>query len=593
MKQVVVRAYGARLLGSKDAEAHATGVFLGQNKLWNKLVEIEQTARTAYQDALAASDPELASLNEQHAAEEAVMQALLDARASARAAARSKKTDVEKPQAAAIKTSAARLKEIRAQMKICKVRAKEAAKPLVEAAEVKRRELVKAAAEAAGLWWCHSETVLARYDTARVKAMKTGAQLRFHRYDGEGSMGVRFSVAGGDLTKIRAGSTDLLSIERPSTELLGRAKEVKADGGRRVVVTVRAGARAEDGAIPKLRFLVTIPADRDLPVNIPLKTVTLRRDMHVHKSEWKMVFTFSKEVDELPPVLLAQGACGIDFGWRLVRGDDGARALRVAAISWGQDRPVQYVTLDDHWMRRMERADRLRGELDHSANLFASKLLPLITKEALVAAGLSEDEWFFRLALKAGRAKRAYSSLLMAVCEAHAQRDNPVPGLVEICEPWYRGARSLALEAHHTRRKAVDHRKHLFRNVAAQVVSRAGLLGIEDADFRELAATTREDGTDNELVLAARRNRVWASPSELRLAIEQAAKREQREVFKVPAAGTSRACSSCGHVHDSPIVDLVFVCEGCEKVWDQDDNSAHNCREISMQEGVSSLESTA
>lgn len=51
MKKVVVRAFGARLRGGSEAEQLATSVFLQQNRLWNKLVEIEKENRLAYRSA--------------------------------------------------------------------------------------------------------------------------------------------------------------------------------------------------------------------------------------------------------------------------------------------------------------------------------------------------------------------------------------------------------------------------------------------------------------------------------------------------------------------------------------------------------------
>lgn len=47
-KKIVARAFGARLLGGPAASETATQVLLGQNRLWNKLVEIERDARVAY-----------------------------------------------------------------------------------------------------------------------------------------------------------------------------------------------------------------------------------------------------------------------------------------------------------------------------------------------------------------------------------------------------------------------------------------------------------------------------------------------------------------------------------------------------------------
>lgn len=584
-KKIIVRAFGARLLGGTAANELASEVFMAQNRLWNKLVEIERANRQAYREALSASDGELAELEAQEQALVANMEELLKQRNKARAIARSKKADNENPNLKTqLQTANASLKEVRGKMRERRVAAKEAAKPLITAAEELRRQQVKAVAAEAGLWWCHSETVLARYDVARVRAMKDGAELRFRRYDGDGSMGVRFSVEGGSLDKVRAGKTDQLRFRSPTQEELGNMLAVKADGGRRTVVRVRAGSKADDKSIPALEFLVTMHAGMELPEDVPLKTVTITRRMHVRKAEWKMVFTFSEEVGEIENGDLPVKAAGIDLGWRLVKDEvDGERALRVAAISFGPEERVQYVTLGHDWLRRMERADRLRGQLDDSANAFAAQLLPLLTDEAL--ASLEEDDWFRVICGKARRAKRAYPMLLVAVCDAHARAGKPLgENAGKMMSEWRREAIRLAEQAHHTRRRAVDHRKHVFRNAAALLVQQAGLIGMEDVDLRKLALRQQADGTDNELALAARRNRTWAAPSELRLAVQQAAKRQGLELVGVDPKGTTTTCSACGQEHGGPIEDLVFVCQGCGKVWDQDENAALNCRNLALRE---------
>lgn len=583
-KHVTVRAFGAKLLGGKPAQDQVHSVLRLQNNLWNKLVEIERASRQAYNEALAQSDTDLAALIELAAQQELAVQALLDARNKERAKDRRKKTDNSQNYAALIKNASDELKTTRALIKEGKARAKAAAKPLIEQAELARRATVKEAAAQSGLWWSHKDAVLARYDTARVRAMKTGKMLQFHRYDGVGSMTIRIgsSAAPQDWAAILAGRTTMITVREPTPKELGRKKAVASDGTRRMVVTVRAGDKAEDKSIPKLDFMVAFHPGCDMPADAPLRTVTLKRDMHVDKEEWKIVFMYSRAgKPEDAQVDLPAQAVGIDFGFRLVRGEqDNTPELRVAAISTGDK--VRYVTLEHAWLRRMQRADRLRSELDELSNGFWLYIKPLLTVEAL--SGLAEDEWFRVLAGKVTRAKGAYTELLRQLCRAHQQAGMPLGEEVEQrMQDYSKQALRMALQAHHTRRRALDHRKHIYRNVAAQIAASTGMVGLEDVDFRQLAQLENPDGTENDLAQAARKYRTWAAPSELRLAIEQACKREKREVVSVPAPDTTRTCSACGHVHPAGIEDLTFVCQGCGKVWDQDENAAHNIRNVVLE----------
>lgn len=579
-KIVTVRAFGARLLGGKDSEALADDVFRAMNRYWNKLVEIEHAARITYREALLQSDTELSGLQVQADEQQMLIDSLITARNLERSQKRSKKTDGAANYASLIKQSSEKVKALRLAMREIKARAKEAAKPLLEAAELKRREYVKLATKEANLWWAHSETILAKFDVARVKAMKEGRELRFHRYDGNASMGVRFTGDGGDMAKILGDKTALLRFRDPSPEELGRMSAVKGDGGQRKVIEIRAGDKAEDGTIPRLMFLVTMHAGRDFPTDAALKTVSITRTIHVNKGEWKMVFTFSRaSTDHEPMPDLPQKAVGIDFGFRMVKDDDGQTALRIGTVNSG-DR-VEYITLGQDWLRRMERADRLRSELDEVCNTFQALIRAAMPDELL--ARLDDDSWFKVVSGKVKRAKGAYASLLITLCEAHEREDQPLgPGVAQQMHVFHREALSLSLEAHHCKRRALDHRKHVYRNVAAKLVKEAGLIAIVDTDFRKVAATTDEQGSDTELHLTARRNRTWGAPSELRLAIEQTAKREKAELVLVPAANNTRTCSSCGHEHPEKMAELVFVCQGCSKVWDQDVNASANARNFGL-----------
>ena len=116
-KKIVVRAFGARLLGGAAASETATQVLLGQNRLWNKLVEIERDARVAYRGALSSSDAELATLEGMSTALDEKALKLLEERNKARARARSKKSDADGDIPAQLRAIYAEQKTLRARMR--------------------------------------------------------------------------------------------------------------------------------------------------------------------------------------------------------------------------------------------------------------------------------------------------------------------------------------------------------------------------------------------------------------------------------------------------------------------------------------------
>lgn len=237
-------------------------------------------------------------------------------------------------------------------------------------------------------------------------------------------------------------------------------------------------------------------------------------------------------------------AVGVDFGWRVVKDREwGERTgLRVATIA-NKDGTKQHITLPPELLARFERSTRLRSELDVAANEFWVRTASLLR---MTLATLSEDEWLRVLVGKAKRAHRPYPSLMEAITRAHAA--NPVlgPEEDEQMQAWARRARRLNVAAFGARRKAADHRKHLYRNVAARLVRECGLIAIKDTDFHKLAKLVDDDGKETELNKHARANRFMASPSELRQAIKMAALREQRELVNVAPAHTTNSACRCG-----------------------------------------------
>jgi transposase len=153
-------------------------------------------------------------------------------------------------------------------------------------------------------------------------------------------------------------------------------------------------------------------------------------------------------------------------------------------------------------------------------------------------------------------------------------------------EDWSRQVRPLVNEAFFVRRQALRWRKNFYRVFASGLVSRAGLLGLDGVALEELSKMKSPE-KENPLHERARRQRVLASCSELRLCIVTAATREGRFSARTHPTDKTRTCSSCGHVHGA-IDEILFVCDGCGKLWDRDENAALNHRfsAISTQEST-------
>ena len=577
MKQITIRKLGARLLG--DSESTILQSMRQQNRLWNKLVEIERANTEAYRQIVTDSDAELAAITKEHQAVEEQLEEVRIARNRARAAKRAKALDNAPDYAAAIKTLAARLKDLRVGMKACRARAKEAAAPRLQQLEEGRRAVVKAAAQEADLWWAHSELVLGAYDVARVRALKTNGTLRFRRFEGEGRIGVRFANG---IQLSAPPATGMLKVREPTSDELGVLQATRSKK-RIVAVDMRVGKPGEEKTPPIATFLVTVHAGAELLLNTPLKSVVVKRENHAGRGKWFMVFMFvDADADPIDKPLPAR-AVGVDFGFRMVRspdvhsvGDDArSQLLRVATVVGG-DGAKEHITLPSDLVGKFHHAAELRGELDRIANDFWLAHGPLFTEDVLGA--MSKDEWLRVLVQKAKRARQPYASLMLSIVRAHAEQPVLGEAVNNAMAAWGRRARRLTVATYGTRRRAVERRNHLFRNAAARLVAECGFLALKNTAFAALARLVSEDGsTENPLHAAARANRVIASPALLRAAIVQAAKREQRELVLVDPKDTTLECSQCGHRQGGPIADLMFVCYSCHTVHDQDENSALIC----------------
>lgn len=588
MDKITVRKYGARLVGDDAAIVQSLRV---QNRLWNALVEIEHANRDEYRKIILESDAELSELAATADSLDERLEQVRTKRNRERATARSKKIEGAAGYASQIKALSTQLKEIRAKMREARVRAKAAAKPRLTELETQRRQQVKQAAAAAGLWWAHLELVLNKFDVARQRSFATKSTLRFHPFDGNGIIGIR-SQAG--ILLSRPPNTDLLKLREATPEELGH---LRAEGARKRIVAIdfRIGKPDESGAIPKATFLVTIHKGMPLPLDIPLKIVTVKREARPQPDfvkwytnsapsfvKWYMNFTFVESDAELVSKPLERKAVGIDFGWRSVRdrewGDK--TGLRVAVLV-DSDGRKEHITLPPKFIARFKHADLLRSQLDTLTNEFWTEINPKFTKTILDQ--MSEDEWLRLLIERARRARNLHPARLCTIAKAH--NENPVLGkdVNKAMQHFAETARKLLIRQFNVRNRTIEYRKHLYRNTAARLATSYGMIAVKNTDFRSIAQLVDSDGNETELGKQARTNRFIVSPSELRNAIRNAAKREQCELVDVPPARTTTTCSSCGHVHQGPIEDLTFVCQGCGKVHDQDENSAALCLKIALE----------
>lgn len=534
-----------------------------RNQLWNNLVALERENREKYRALMLSSSEELASLQTRIDETESARERLVAEKKSLRASVRSKKVDTSVIDASVERLIAER-NALRSRAKEVREAIKEVIKPQAAALSQERYEAVKRLSAESGLWWCNSETVIAAYDVARVKAMKENTELRFHSFDGTGKLAVRAS-GGFPSEDMFAGKLSFVRIKAlPESEfahLSGRGRRSKA----RHHLTMTVYTSKDEASGKKYRHDVTWPIvmHRDLPEGT-VKSVAVHRKRVGNRFDWTCSITI--DVEETPKTLLdhpSRSACGIDLGFRIVPG-----GLRVATVV--DANTTEHIVLPQEWLDAVNYVEALQARLSDDDNATWLKLKPILA---------SHKSWPEDMVQRIEKSlhltdKTPVKTMRWLHARLRAEPDLAPTALKEL-DDHSNATHKRYAEMHNLRSKLHGRRKHIYRNVAARIGQAYSLVRIEDLDLRKLAMVKLENGADNDLQAAARKNRQRAALYELVLSIAHACGKSGALFEKMEPANSTLSCSECGAINEVSM-DIHFTCKGCGTVHDQDENAGRN-----------------
>lgn len=570
-KHVIVRQYGLLppLNWDQDCFEH---LFL-MNKFWNRLVEIEQESRRQYR-AILGEIPEVAAIEEQMSKTEAEALDHYASRKEARIKHKAKTGPHTKAYDEAIKELRARHKELLRQARVIRRTARGMVKPHLDSLERDRREMVKKAYQTSGLWWANYNAVLESYNRARVRAMKEGTELKFHRFSGEG----RFScqIQGGKSTaelldNVGTREVALRLIDQGEFAALtgrghqgGEAREVGSRRDRRqygiLAVTVYTG-RDSDGRVVRRTLDFPIILHRLLPEEGRLKMVRVNRRRIGAEFDWTATFTYTHEAEPVPPSD-SPLACGINLGWKQVH--DG---LRVATIFDGRG-PARHIVLSHALLARFARVDILKSQLDRATNEafeWLASSLPVELPEPL-------QELFQSLQ----RAKRSHFGTFAHFVLTWKKLELPFePELLSEADRRRRQIKRVEIEYANLREKIRRRRLDFYRNEAKSLAEKYGTIVLDRMDLQRLAALEAPDGTPTELPETARKRRGWAAVSELRDWIKKQSAKSGTIILEKGIASTV-TCHVCGEKGSKSVGTVTLTCSNCGSSWDSDSNAAAN-----------------
>ena len=573
-RTVLVRQYG--LLPPLDWDQDCQEHLWMQNKLWNALVEIDQTARGRY-FALMSAEPEVEEIEVRLLSLKEEKERLISEKKALRKNAGKKAGVDTSAQARRIAEISPEIRRLSKEAKEKRAEVRARLKPEIDRIEALRREDVKSARNASGLWWGNYNAVCASYETARIRAMKSGAELKFHSFDGTG----RFTC------QIQGGMTvsEFFSGER---QAIVSADPVSPDafwhpsrGERRrasrttLRITVYTGKDAEG---KPFRRMLSFPmvVHREIPENATIKQLVVSRKRVGTEFRWSATLTCTLP-GSAPPFERREESksCGIDLGWRLV-----PEGLRVATIA--SENGIRHLVLPEKALKRMDHVEDLKSRIDQELNRV---LLWFRSQWPALAPSFPEDlrERFLRHVRAPKVSGRKLAGSVLAWRDQHPEVR---PDLLSAMETWRKNHKRLTQEMDNLRDKIQAWRTDFYRNEAKRIAEDYAVIGLEDFDLREVVKLETPEGEKTDQPAAARANRVRASVSDLRKWLRLQAAKTGATVVEIPSKDTTRACWKCAHVNRSSAPGtLVWTCESCGERWDQDENAARNIRTATCAKG--------
>jgi hypothetical protein len=461
------RAYKFGVLKVLSGEATVMRELELQHELWNQLCMEDGKARKAFGSWLVQKDPDIGPLETEIGLLKATLAEASD----------SSSTDSEVQTARATKLGA--MFTIVTQLRRAVVADNKAEAVAIQHAE---KRSFRNVGSQSGLWWCHMEDVLARFETARWAAIKTGESLWPRRFSGSGTLKARLTSGSQSLriNDLVEGSTRLVHIRRADESERGpRLKAEKADGGTRAVVTILVSANHGDDQ-RSASFLVTL--HRPVPATARVKEVTLtRRAVAASMTSAKWSVSIVVEEGAVAPAKLSDGESRVEVG--VARPTLNGEARLVVATCIGPTGEIE-AALDGRWATGVSEALRLRLEKSESIAEVLRWLSGLLHPDL----ASSSNEGVERL--------RRLLSGQVSLRDLHAVSVQLVPspdGLnatdIALLVGKVKHLIDLAEKADHISKKADRYRISVFRVFAAAVVSQRKAVVVDRVDSANSGAS--------------------------------------------------------------------------------------------------------
>jgi hypothetical protein len=459
----------------------------------------------------------------------------------------------------------------------------------IRAAHRDARKLIRQTYADKGLYWGTYNAILDDHAVSRklvAAARKDGrrAQLRFHRFDGTGTLTIQLQRQAGDPPRspatIAAGNGKWRNVFG-LTKIDGSPEAVAAmtDAERKRTLTDRGILTWTLGQGASFQIPVTVHRPISPDADITGAQLTVRRIGAHHQ----ITVAVTARVPDPAP---AEGRppVALHCGWR-TRPDGSVRVATWAAATpvevppaladvvvshggqWGE------IVLPAAWIEYATRPSALRGQRDLNLAPVQAKLADWLDQHP--QPGDDDRPELTGAVVRQWHSPGRFASL------AIRWRDEPPPygrDIAALLEAWRKQDKHLWEWEAHQRVRGIGRRDDAWRRVGAWLAGLAGVLITEETD---LLAVMRQqlDPADDDPVLhgagqrAARRNAVLAAPGALRQYARVAAARRGVTVRQADQAYLSRTCPHChavGAADPRYAASSVVTCPSCDRSYDQD-----------------------
>jgi transposase/ribosomal protein S15P/S13E len=535
-----------------------------QNRFWNDLVAVDKEFRGRYHDIINGYDDKIISLNNQINEITNRITELREHIKAQRKRQRKGKVSVDgsKEEIAAL---ISKRKPLYDELKTYKAEVKIAIKPLLHKLDSEHKAKIKSLRQeyaAKGLYWGNYNAVLDSYLTARSRAMKEGAELRFHRFERSGRWTCQ--IQGG----MRIADAFSLADNRFQIDPVApEAWTHPSRNERRRLCRTKARIRIESTDDRQPVWLeLPIVMHRPIPSDCLIKSVSISAKKVGNRSRWFLNVTVvtngtAAATDQTGKVV------AIDVGWRRKR-----EGLRVGY--WvDSDGHKGEILLDESFLQTDDRLAKLQQNRDNNFNLAKEKLLQWLSSKT--GDNGEVPEWLLE-STKYLNQWRACAKLAALVLH---WRDNRFDGDGDICdwlEKWRKQDKHLWTWQANLREKMMGRRLDQFRVLASNLVKKYDVIILEDFDLRKVKTKKNpEEGVDVDS--AIRNVSKIASVSALRNEIFRACAEAGKIIEKSAPFNTTLECPFCGgKINNHPRPAITVTCGTCGATYDQDWAGAEN-----------------